>query len=146
MKWYRQVIVGCLMVCMLAMACIAGAVEPVASEPVSGESLSGSDTGIRPMTDQLVINSPISKLGNVWAQEKIYTSYRVWVDNTTKYEMKVTITEPNGNIRVFYVSAGKSKTYPVNGAPAGVYTLSFYAGGNAVSGTVRVRVADMALS
>lgn len=143
MKLYKQVTGAILATCVLAMACVAGAAEPVAQETMLAAA---EGSTIDPMANKLVLDTPISKAGSSWYQEKGYTSYRVWVENTTQYKMTVTITEPSGKTRSFTVDAGKSGAYPVNGVPSGTYKLTFNTGGHEVSGTVRVRVSDMALS
>ena len=100
MKLYKQVTGAILATCVLAMACVAGAAEPVAQETMPAAA--GGST-IDPMANKLVLDTPISKAGSSWYQEKGYTSYRVWVENTTQYKMTVTITEPSGKTRSFTV-------------------------------------------
>lgn len=142
MMLYQRMMGAILVTCVLATACVAGAAEPVAQETMPAAAGSTVD----PMASRLVLDTPIPKGGAAWYQEKGYTSYRVWVENTTQYKMTVTITEPSGTTRSFTVDAGKNKTYPVNGASSGAHKLSFSTGGHEVSGTVRVRVSDVALS
>ena len=142
MVLYQRMMGAILVTCVLATACVAGAAEPVAQETMPA----AAGSTVEPMANRLVVDTPIPKGGAAWYQEKGYTFYRVWVENTTQYKMTVTITEPSGKTRSFTVDAGKNKTYPVNGASSGTYKLSFSTGGHEVSGTVRVRVSDVALS
>ena len=84
--------------------------------------------------------------GVSWYQPKEYVSYRIWVDNTTNNSMRVTITDPQGRIRTFSVPAHGNKSYVGNGVESGTYRLSFSTSNGVLSGTVRVRVSDVALS
>ncbi len=143
MKLYKQVTGAILATCVLAMACVAGAAEPVAQETMPAAA--GGST-IDPMANKLVLDTPISTAGAAWYQEKGYTSYQMWVENTTKLAMTVTITYSGSKTHVFSVPAGKSDTYVVNDAVSGSHKISFKTVNNVLSGTVRVRVSDVALS
>lgn len=143
MKLYKQVTGAILATCVLAMACVAGAAEPVAQETMLAAA---EGSTIDPMANKLVLDTPISTAGAAWYQEKGYTSYQVWVENTTKLAMTVTITYSGSKTHVFSVPAGKSDTYVVNDAVSGSHKISFKTVNNVLSGTVRVRVSDVALS
>ena len=60
--------------------------------------------------------------------------------------MRVTITDPQGRLRTFSVPAHGNKSYVGNGVESGTYRLSFSSSNGVLSGTVRVRVSDVALS
>lgn len=144
---WKKVACATMAVCALASACASGAVEPAKTDASVLAAVGSGGTDIEPMADQLVINRAITKKSESWAQMTGYASYRVWVENTTKVQMKVTIKSSSANdSHVFYVPAGGSKTYTVNNAVSGVHTISFDVGSTALSGTVRVRVANVALS
>lgn len=145
MKWCKRAVAVFLMACGLSVSCVAGAAGELEPPAPATMALEGGGQ-VSPMADRLVVDVGISQYGVSWRQDVGYTSYRVWVHNTTEYTMDVTITAPNGGKRTFQVAAGGNKSYPVNGVPSGVYKLSFYAGGHALSGTVRVRVSDMTLA
>ena len=66
--------------------------------------------------------------------------------NTTNNSMRVTITDPQGRLRTFSVPAHGNKSYVGNGVESGTYRLSFSSSNGVLSGTVRVRVSDVALS
>ena len=58
-------------------------------------------------------------------------SCRIWVDNTVSNSMRVKITDIQRDIKIFSVPAHGNKSYVGNGV---------------LSGTVLVRVSDVALS
>lgn len=143
MRVYQKMIGAVLTFCMLTTVCATAASDSITEE---NSFVSVNAGNIIPMASNLILDSSISSAGTGWYQEKHYTSYRVWVENTSQYKMTVTITEPNGTKRNFTVDAGKNKSYSVNGVSSGFYRLSFNTGGKDVSGTVRVRVADVSLA
>lgn len=75
-----------------------------------------------------------------------YTAYRIWVQNDTNQEMKVTVTYtgmPAGMSRVFRVQAGKSRSMEVNKARAGVqYYADFQTDDGSFEGICSVRISD----
>lgn len=139
-RW-KKALSTALALCALSSACIAGAAEPV--NPTEA-GLGGAVA--QPMTDYVILNTTIKKDGESWTQPIGYNSYRVWVENTTKLAMTVTITYSGSKTHVFSVPAGKSDTYVVNDAVSGSHKISFKTVNNVLSGTVRVRVSDVALS
>ncbi len=135
-----------LAVCAFSTACIAGAAESGRIEQTVPVEMENSGTVVHPMNDYVLLNVPITKKEESWSQPWGYSSYRVWVENTTKLAMSVTITYFGNKTHVFSVPAGKSETYVVNDATYGSHKISFKTVNNVLSGTVRVRVSDMALS
>ena len=135
-----------LAVCAFSTACIAGAAEASQVEPVVPVETGTGGTIVQPMNDYVLVDHSITKDGASWSQPWGYGSYRVWVENTTKLAMSVTITYSGNKTRVFSVPAGKSETYVVNDATYGSHKISFKTVNNVLSGTVRVRVSDMTLS
>lgn len=120
-----------LMVCILSSTCVVGAAETDVGE------------GAVPMANKLVLNNPIIKKSISWYQSSNYTSYRVWVDNTTSQRMTVTITSQSAlDQHTFYVPANGNKTYTVNAAVSGAHTITFTTASGNLSGTVRVRVSE----
>jgi hypothetical protein len=98
------------------------------------------------MASHIAVDTRVTKYGVSWYQPKEYVSYRIWVDNTTNNSVRVTITDPQGRIRTFSVPAHGNKSYVGNGVESGTYRLSFSTSNGVLSGTVRVRVSDVALS
>ena len=98
------------------------------------------------MASHIAVDTTVTKYGVSWYQPKEYVSYRIWVDNTTNNSMRVTITDPQGRLRTFSVPAHGNKSYVGNGVESGTYRLSFSSSNGVLSGTVRVRVSDVALS
>lgn len=106
-----------------------------------------SDPGIMPVTSETPVEKEsISEDGITWYQKKGYTAYRIWVQNDTNREMKVTVTYtgmPAGMSRVFRVQAGKSKSMEVNKARAGVqYYADFQTDDGSFEGICSVRISD----
>lgn len=73
-------------------------------------------------------------------------SCRIWVDNTVSNSMRVKITDLQRDTKIFSVPAHGNKSYVGNGVESGTYRLSFSSSNGVLSGTVRVRVSDVALS
>lgn len=73
-------------------------------------------------------------------------SCRIWVDNTVSNSMRVKITDPQRDTKIFSVPAHGNKSYVGNGVESGTYRLSFSTSNGVLSRTVRVRVSDVALS
>lgn len=106
-----------------------------------------SDPGIMPVTSETPVEKEsISEDGITWYQKKGYTAYRIWVQNDTNQEMKVTVTYtgmPAGMSRVFRVQAGKSRSMEVNKARAGVqYYADFQTDDGSFEGICSVRISD----
>lgn len=140
MRKIKGVICAVFAVCALSGACLAGAMESVDTGTVSVNGV------VAPLAERLAINRAITSRSEQWVQSRNFTSYRVWVANTTTNQMKVTVTEPSGNKRVFYVAAGGNKYIDVNDATYGVYTVSFDSGSVTPTGTVRVKMSTVSLS
>lgn len=137
----KKILCMFLVVCALASDCIAGAVGPIAMEFQAG----GAEA--QPMVSYVIVDNDVSKDGASWTQPRGYSSYRVWVENTTNYQMKVTIQSSSSeDSHIFYVSANDDKTYVVNDAVSGAHTITFSTSTGVLSGTVRVRVANVVLS
>ena len=103
--------------------------------------------GIMPVTSETPVeNESISEDGITWYQKQGYTAYRIWVQNDTNREMKVTVTYtgmPAGRSLVFRVQAGKSKSMVVNKARAGVqYYADFQTDDGSFEGICSVRISD----
>jgi len=133
MKQWKRVLGIVLAWCALSSVCAMGAESTV--EKRDQESWKGTETKLM-----------ASHIGVSWYQPKEYVSYRIWVDNTTNNSMRVTITDPQGRLRTFSVPAHGNKSYVGNGVESGTYRLSFSSSNGVLSGTVRVRVSDVALS
>ena len=132
-----------LTVCVLVSACAVGAAGGTETGGCNPEERGGIE--IMPLENHLVINKGIDKYGVSWEQDKGYPSYRVWVENTTNRQMRVTISEPSGQKEIFYVPAGGNKTHTVNDAMSGFYRIDFVTSSGVLSGTVRVRVSETLL-
>lgn len=140
---WKKLVGFTLAACTLASACVAGAVSEMDGME---SSLKGSGSvEIVPMENHLAVNRNISKYGVSWEQDKGYPSYRIWVENTTDQQMRVTIAEPSGRKVIFYVSAGGNRTYTMNNATDGIHRVSFFTITGELSGTVRVRVSETPL-
>ena len=127
----KKILCMILVVCALSSVCVVGAAE------------TGAGEGAVPMANQLVLNEPIINKSISWYQSNGYTSYSVWVDNTTSQRMTVTITSRSASDQhTFYVSANSNKTYTVNDAVSGTHTITFTTASGDLSGTVRVRVSE----
>jgi hypothetical protein len=110
-------------------------------EPLESELLA------TPQASDIAIDVSITKSGASWYQSSKYVAYRVWVNNTTDEQMTVTITSSSSkDTHTFYVPKQSSKTYTVNTAVSGTHTLTFKVPTGTLSGTVRVRMSDEAIS
>ena len=96
-------------------------------------------------TTNLPIDSTITRKSMNWTQPNGYTAYRIWVENTTSVEMKVTIVDSKHKTQAFYVPSKGNKTFTDNCAVTGKYTISFYTGTVTPTGLVRVRVSTESL-
>ena len=142
MKQWKRVLGIVLAWCALSSVCAMGAESTV--EKRDQESWKGTETKL--MASHIAVDTTVTKYGVSWYQPKEYVSYRIWVDNTTNNSMRVTITDPQGRLRTFSVPAHGNKSYVDNGVESGTYRLSFSSSNGVLSGTVRVRVSDVALS
>lgn len=135
--WKKSV---CLMLIILALTvpCVLGVEERTTSN-VSVSAAKDDVSEINPMADQLVVNCAITKKSEGWFQSAGYPSYKVWVNNTTNQQMKVTVTNPRNQTQAFYVPPGGNKSYVSNHVDSGFYKVSFSTSNNVLSGTVRVR-------
>lgn len=139
MNQWKKLVCLVLAVCSLSVVGTAGAVETT-EVPALSES---QNTEIQPMASHIELDAAIRKTGLAWIQPRGYGSYRVWVENTTNRLMTVTITSSSSSdSHRYYVSANDSRTYVINDAVSGTHTISFDAGSESVSGTVRVRVSN----
>ena len=143
MNLWKKLVCLVLAVCSLSVVGTARAVETTMLPAVLG----AQSTEIQPMASHIGLDAAIKKTGLSWMQTRGYGSYRVWVENTTNRQMKVTITSSSSSdYHQYYVPAKDSRTYVVNNAVSGSHSISFDAGGGDVSGTVRVRVSEEPLS
>lgn len=134
----RRILSFMLLLCVLSTACIVCAAE---SKPDFTEE----SWGIEPFSSKLVLDTSIAGKMTSWSQYNGYTAYRVWVENTTSVEMKVTVTDSRNKSTVFYVPSNGNKTLTNNSAVSGVYKIAFYTGAVTPSGLVRVRVSTKSL-
>ena len=120
---------------------------PAPDDSEGPEVNEGEGTGIEPHSSYLVVDEPVSQGGSRWEQPAGYSSYRVWVQNTSNVPMKVTVKYSNGKYsHEVRVGANEAKTVlTVNNAVAGLHTVSFVTDDGVGSGIVRVRVSDVAL-
>lgn len=132
-----------LVLCTLSTACMVCATESETENTPSVyiEELSGAEL----FATKLPIDSTITRKSMTWTQPNGYTAYRIWVENTTSVEMKVTIVDSKNKTQAFYVPSKGNKTFTDNHAVTGNYTISFYTGNVAPSGSVRVRVSTESL-
>ena len=132
-----------LVLCTLSTACMVCATESETENTPSVyiEELSGAEL----FATKLPIDSTITRKSMTWTQPNRYTAYRIWVENTTSVEMKVTIVDSKNKTQEFYVPSKGNKTFTDNRAVTGDYTISFYTGNVAPSGSVRVRVSTESL-
>ena len=130
MKQWKRVLGIVLAWCALSSVCAMGAESTV--EKRDQESWKGTETKL--MASHIAVDTTVTKYGVSW------------VDNTTNNSMRVTITDPQGRLRTFSVPAHGNKSYVGNGVESGTYRLSFSSSNGVLSGTVRVRVSDVALS
>lgn len=128
-----------LAVCTLAPACVTSAASVDYTEGIDGS------VAIQPMSSYIQLDTKVTVAGASWTQPWGYSSYRIWVDNTTGTLMTVTITSPGGQKKNLYVPADTSKTYTENSAKYGKYRVSFQCYGDTLSGTIRVRVSETSL-
>ena len=135
----KRIVSFLLLLCMLSTACVVCAAE-------SKSDFTEESWMMEPFSSKLVLNSSIVGRTVSWSLSSGYTAYRVWVANTTTNQMKVTVTEPTGNKRAFYVAASGNKYIDVNNATYGVYTISFDSGSVTPTGTVRVKMSTVSLS
>lgn len=132
-----------LVLCTLSTACMVCATESETenTSPACIEELSGADL----FSSKLQVDASITRKSISWTQPNGYTAYRIWVENTTSVEMKVTIVDSKNKTQAFYVPSKGNKTFTDNRAVTGNYTISFYTGNVAPSGSVRVRVSTESL-
>ena len=132
-----------LVLCTLSTACMVCATESETENTPSVyiEELSGAEL----FATKLPIDSTITRKSMTWTQPNGYTAYRIWVENTTSVEMKVTIVDSKNKTQAFYVPSKGSKTFTNNHAVTGDYVISFYTGTVAPSGSVRVRISTESL-
>lgn len=121
MKQWKRVLGIVLAWCALSSVCAMGAESTV--EKRDQESWKGTETKL--MASHIAVDTTVTKYGVSWYQPKEYVSYRIWVDNTTNNSMRVTITDPQGRLRTFSVTAHGNKSYVGNGVESGTYRLSF---------------------
>jgi len=120
----------------------------VASNPAPGVEAEidvGMGSGIEVFSSYQIVYDPISAGGSEWTQPIGYCSYRVWVDNTSNETMKVTVTSDGGTF-VMEVAPNSSKIIlTVNNAAEGyVHKIDFKTQSGVGSGSVAVRVSDVA--
>ena len=123
-----------LVLCTLSTACMVCATESETENTPSVyiEELSGAEL----FATKLPIDSTITRKSMTWTQPNGYT---------TSVEMKVTIVDSKNKTQAFYVPSKGNKTFTDNHAVTGNYTISFYTGNVAPSGSVRVRVSTESL-
>jgi hypothetical protein len=144
----KKKILSVVMACMMAVSCCSGVMAMAAYNAKEPEQMIlTSDPGIMPVTSETPVEKEsISEDGITWYQKKGYTAYRIWVQNDTNREMKVTVTYtgmPAGMSRVFRVQAGKSRSMEVNKARAGVqYYADFQTDDGSFEGICSVRISD----
>lgn len=132
-----------LVLCTLSTACMVCATgsEIENTPPACIEELSGAEL----FATKLPIDTTITRKSITWSQPNGYTAYRIWVENTTSVEMKVTIVDSKNKTQAFYVPSKGNKTFTDNRAVTGKYTISFYTGTVTPTGLVRVRVSTESL-
>lgn len=132
-----------LVLCTLSTACMVCATESETENTPSVyiEELSGAEL----FATKLPIDNTITRKSMTWTQPDGYTAYRIWVENTTSVEMKVTIVDSKNKTQAFYVPSKGNKTFTDNRAVTGKYTISFYTGTVTPTGLVRVRVSTESL-
>ena len=133
----KKILSCVLLLCMLS-TCMVCAAEPT-------PDFEEQSMVVEPFSSKLVLNSSIARKTTTWSQSNGYTAYRVWVENTTSVETKVTIVDSKNKTQAFYVPSKGSKTFTDNHAVTGKYTISFYTGNIAPAGSVRVRVSTESL-
>ena len=167
----KKKILSVVMACMMAVSCCSGVMAMAAynaeepevidavknsiqmepeteyREPEQMILTSDPGSGIVPFTSETpVVNESISEDGITWYQKQGYTAYRIWVQNDTNREMKVTVTYtgmPAGKSLVFRVQAGKSNSMVVNNAWAGVqHYADFQTDDGSFEGICSVRISD----
>lgn len=135
-----------LAACTLTSACVAGAVSCNYEENTAAIFNKESVTKIEPLSNYVQLDTKITAAGASWTQPWGYSSYRIWVDNTTRQTMTVTITSVLEKTHTFSVLPKSSRNYVINEASYGKHSISFKTSDSVLSGTVRVRVANEALS
>ena len=133
-----------LAMCFLVPAYMIGAVDATSQAPILSANEQDT-TGATPRLSEIALDDNITSYGSVWIQPDGYPSYRFWVDNTTGALMTATITNPSGQTKNVYITAGSNKSYTNNDAEPGVYRVSFHTYAATLSGTVRVRISTMPL-
>lgn len=133
-----------LVLCTLSTACMVCATgfETENTSPACIEELSGTDL----FSSKLQVDASITRKSINWTQPNGYTAYRIWIENTTSVEMKVTVVDSKNKTQVFYVPSKGSKAFTDNHAVTGEYTINFYTGSAAPTGLVRVRISTESLT
>lgn len=142
MKQWKRVL-GIVLAWCAALFCVCEGAESTVEKR---DRRVGKEQKPNSWPSHIAVDTTVTKYGVSWYQPKEYVSYRIWVDNTTNNSMRVTITDPQGRLRTFSVPAHGNKSYVGNGVESGTYRLSFSSSNGVLSGTVRVRVSDVALS
>ena len=145
-KVWKKVAGFTLAVCTLASACVGSATSVDGTEEATLIVDKKELIEIQPMANYVQLDTKITAAGASWTQPWGYSSYRIWVDNTTNQTMTVTITSVLEDTHVFSVFPKSGKTYTINEASYGKHSIDFQTNNGVVSGTVRVRVANEALS
>ena len=139
---WKKVVGLVLAACTLASACVTSAASVNYAEDTVGRN---GSVEIRPMSSYVQLDTKITAAGASWIQPWVYSSYRIWVDNTTNRTMTVTITSAFEPTHSFTVGSLSNKSYVINDVSYGKHKVVFSTSNNMLSGTVRVRVSETAL-
>lgn len=144
---WKKVLCTSLAACALSAACVAGAAEPTdVTDNLAATMAAPGPSENLPMANYIILDTMVTLNGASWTQPVGYSAYRVWVDNTTKQQMTVTVSGGLGeSSKTFSIPAGGNKSITENNAGIGKHTISFKVPSGVLSGTVRVRTSNEAL-
>jgi hypothetical protein len=120
---------------------------PVPDDNEGPEINEGEGNGIDPFNSYIIVDDPVTHGGSRWNQPVGYSSYRVWVHNTSDAPMTVTVKYNNGmhSHKATLAPGEKRVVVKTNGAVVGEHIINFTTNTGTVSGIVRVRVSDTTL-
>ena len=144
-KVWKKVAGFTLAVCTLASACVVSATSVDGTEEATLIVDKKELIEIQPMANYVQLDTKITAAGASWTQPWGYSSYRIWVDNTTNRTMTVTITSTFEPAHSFTVGSLSNKSYVVNDASYGKHKVVSSTSNDMLSGTVRVRVSETPL-
>ena len=134
-----------MVISLLSMTAFAAAADNGGAFTGNEEAVDSSNYGISLYTSNCPVdNEKITTRGASWIQPFGYSSYKIWVQNTTNYEM--TITHTSGLVNdVYYVAANSSDVILVvnSAVPFAQHKLDFMTETGEVSGYVSVRVSTV---